>query len=377
MLVNGKHYITIWTNRNEPGVIHTIDQNLLPHKFRTVKLKTTSDIISAIRDMTVRGAPLIGVTAAYGIYIAAKEAYERNLKRESFNNYVFRKSELIKATRPTAVNLFYAVINSILQINKEESSEKKVEAAFIYANYLSECEINSCLAIGKYGLTILKNIIKKKKDKTLNILTHCNAGWLGCIDYGTATAPVYLAKKEKIRLHVWVEETRPRNQGAGLTAWELMQNNVDCTVITDNAGGHIMQRGLVDAVIVGSDRTTLNGDVCNKIGTYKTALAAKDNNIPFYTALPLTSFDLNIKNAFKEITIEERKGEEVSYVTGMNKGKIIQVRITPSNCKVKNYSFDITPSKLVTALITNKGIIKPDARSIKNLISGHPVKNYL
>lgn len=373
MLVNGKHYITIWTEKNNPGIIHTIDQNLLPHKFKTVKLKTTSDIIKAIRDMTVRGAPLIGVTAAYGIYLAVKEAYDRKLSTKKFNDYVKVKSELIKATRPTAVNLFKGVENSIAQINKEITAEKKVEAAFLYAKYLSEYEIRSCISIGKSGLKILKNILKKKKNKFLNILTHCNAGWLGCIDYGTATAPIYFAAKEKIRIHVWVEETRPRNQGAGLTAWELMQNNINCTVITDNAGGYVMQKGLVDAVIVGSDRTTLHGDVCNKMGTYKTALAAKDNNIPFYAALPTTSFDLEIKNGLKEITIEERNNEEVSHIRGLYRGKIINARITPENCKVKNYSFDITPSRLVTALITDKGIIEPDVRDIKKLISGHPV----
>jgi methylthioribose-1-phosphate isomerase len=373
MLVNGKHYITIWTERNEPGTIHTIDQNLLPHKFRTVKLKSSSDIISAIKDMTVRGAPLIGVTAAYGIYLATKEAYEKNLKGEKFDDYIRQKSEKIKATRPTAVNLFKAANFSVEQINRELTPEKKVEAAFIYANYLSDYEIKSCTNIGKYGLKILKDILKKRKKKILNILTHCNAGWLGCVDYGTATAPIYFAQKEKIKIHIWVEETRPRNQGAGLTAWELMQNNIDCTVITDNAGGYVMQKGLVDAVIVGSDRTTLNGDVCNKVGTYKTALAAKDNKIPFYAALPITSFDLNIKNAFEEIKIEERKGREVSHIRGLYKNNIIDARITPAGCKVKNYSFDITPSKFVTALITDKGIIKPDARIIKKLITEHPV----
>jgi methylthioribose-1-phosphate isomerase len=373
MLVNGKHYITIWTEKNNPDIVFTIDQNLLPHKFKIVKLKSTADIISAIRDMTVRGAPLIGVTAAYGIFLAAKEAFEKNLKVDKFENYISKKAELIKATRPTAVNLFNAVYNSIVVINNEKSIRKKVEAAFINAKYLSDFEINSCYRIGKYGLSIIKNILSKRKNKTLNVLTHCNAGWLGCIDFGTATAPVYLAKKEKISLHVWVEETRPRNQGASLTAWELMQNDIDCTVITDNAGGYVMQKGMVDLVIVGSDRTTLNGDVCNKIGTYKTALAAADNGIPFYTALPITTFDFKIKNGLKEIPIEERNYNEVSHVRGLYKGKIINARITPEKCRVKNFSFDVTPAKLVTALITDRGIIKPDAGNIKKLISRHPV----
>lgn len=369
MLVNGKHYITIWTEENNPCIIYTIDQNLLPHKFKIVKLKSTADIISAIKDMTVRGAPLIGVTAAYGIFLAAKEAYEKNLKKDKFENYISKKAELIKATRPTAVNLFNAVNNSIAVINKQNTVYKKAEASFIYANYLSDCEINSCKMIGRYGLNILKKIYQKKKGRALNILTHCNAGWLGCIDYGTATAPIYFAQKEKIKLHVWVEETRPRNQGAELTAWELMQNNIDCTVITDNAGGYVMQKGMVDLVIVGSDRTTLNGDVCNKIGTYKTALAAKDNDIPFYTALPVTSFDFTIKNGLKEIQIEERNDDEVSNVRGLYKGKIINARITPRKCNVRNFSFDITPAELVTALITDRGIIKTGAGNINKLIS--------
>ena len=373
MLVNGKHYITIRTDKNNPGIIYTIDQNLLPHKFKIVKLKSTADIISAIKDMTVRGAPLIGVTAAYGIFLAAKEAYKRNLKGKKFDEYILKISDKIKMTRPTAVNLFIAADNSVAQVNGEFTPEKKVEAAFMYAKYLSDYEIKSCFKIGTHGLKILKNILKKKNHKVLNILTHCNAGWLGCIDYGTATAPIYFAAKEKIKIHVWVEETRPRNQGAGLTAWELMQNDVDCTVITDNAGGYVMQKGLVDAVIIGSDRTTLNGDVCNKIGTYKTALAARDNGIPFFAALPVSSFDFKIKNAFKEINIEERDGIEVSDIRGLYKGSIINARITPAGCKVKNYSFDITPSKYVTALITDKGIIKPDALSIKKLMSEHPV----
>ncbi|MBN1634392.1 MAG: S-methyl-5-thioribose-1-phosphate isomerase [Ignavibacteria bacterium] len=368
MLVNGKHHITIWTEKKYPSIIYTIDQNLLPHKFEIIELKSSSDIISAIKNMTVRGAPLIGVTAAYGIFLAAKEAYAKNLNINRFDNYIYRKSEQIKSTRPTAVNLFNAVENSLNQIYRERTKVKKVEAAFVYAKYLSDYEINSCRAIGKFGLNILKNILKRKKDKTINILTHCNAGWLGCIDYGTATAPIYFAHKEKINLHVWIEETRPRNQGAGLTAWELMHNNIDCTVITDNAGGYVMQKGMVDIVIVGSDRTTFNGEVCNKIGTYKTALAAKDNNIPFYAALPVTSFDFKIKDAMKEIPIEERNGKEVSHIRGLYKEKIINARITPQKCKVRNFSFDITPSKLVTALITDKGIIKPDVRIIKKLI---------
>ena len=213
----------------------------------------------------------------------------------------------------------------------------------------------------------MEKLNKAKKGDVINILTHCNAGWLACIDYGTATSPIYKAKEKGIDVHVWVEETRPRNQGASLTAWELLENNIPHTIITDNAGGYVMQKGMVDIVIVGSDRTTLSGDVCNKIGTYKTALAAKDNNIPFYAALPITSFDFNIKDGIKEIPIEERNQDEVKYISGVYKNEIVRVLLTPENSNVKNYGFDITPSRLITGLITDKGIILPKESEIKKL----------
>lgn len=359
MLVNNKHYITIWPDRKNPKILKTIDQTLLPHKFKVISIRTCDEIIKAIKNMIVRGAPLIGVSAAYGIYLATLEAKKKYKSEKLINEYIKNKAKHILATRPTAVNIAYAVDNSLALILKNKSIDEKISAALNFASYLSVEEIKRCKKIGEYGLKIIEKISKAKKGKTVNILTHCNAGWLACIDYGTATAPIYLAKEKGIKLHVYVEETRPRNQGASLTAWEFIQNKIPHTIITDNAGGYVMQKGMVDMVIVGSDRTTLNGDVCNKIGTYKTALAAKDNNIPFYVALPSSSIDKKIKNGLREIPIEEREPDEVKYITGKSKRGYEKILITPLKSPAKNYSFDITPARLVTALITEKGVIRP------------------
>jgi methylthioribose-1-phosphate isomerase len=359
MLVNNRHYITIWIDEKNPAVVKTIDQTLLPHQFVIVSLESSNDIIDAINKMIVRGAPLIGVSAAYGIYLAAIEAKEKFSSISNFDNYIRRISGKIIKTRPTAVNINYAVSGSLQAIARENSIEEKTATALNYASLLSIREIHNCRLIGEYGLKVIEKIAKAKKGNKVNILTHCNAGWLACIDYGTATAPIYLANQKGIKLHVWVEETRPRNQGASLTAWEFLQNKIPHTIITDNAGGYVMQKGMVDLVIVGSDRTTLSGDVCNKIGTYKTALAAKDNKIPFYAAVPFTSIDKSIKNGLMEIPIEERNPDEVKYVTGKSKRGIERVLISPEKSPAKNYGFDITPARLVTALITEKGIIKP------------------
>jgi methylthioribose-1-phosphate isomerase len=366
MLVNGKNYISIWLENEKFPVVKTINQLLLPHRFEIAKLKSSNDVFDAIKSMLLRGAPLIGVAAAYGIYLACYES--RNAKTiDQFNTDVLNKARKINSARPTAVNLETAVLNALKILVNKKSINSKTEAILKYAEQLSGSEIEYCRKIGQYGVKILRKLSMNKKGKTLNILTHCNAGWLACIDYGTATAPIYFAKEEGIDIHVWVEETRPRNQGSNLTAWELGENMIPHTVITDNAGGYVIQKGLVDVVIVGSDRTTLTGDVCNKIGTYKTALAAKDNNIPFYAALPETSFDLNIRDGIKEILIEERNPDEVKYISGKYNGKIVEVLLTPENSPAKNYGFDITPSRLVTALITNKGIIPPEESEIKIL----------
>jgi methylthioribose-1-phosphate isomerase len=356
MLVNGKHYITIWL---ENKVVKTINQLLLPHKFEIVDLKSSGDIINAINSMLLRGAPLIGVAAAYGAYLSCIESksYKTSV---SFEAEVIEKIYKIKSTRPTAVNLSFALDKCLELLMEVKSINAKINALKNFAESLSQNEIDSCRKIGVYGLEIIKDLLQKKKKQRLNILTHCNAGWLACIDYGTATAPIYLAKESGIDVHVWVEETRPRNQGASLTAWELEQNNIPYTVITDNAGGYIMQKGMVDMVIVGSDRTTSTGDVCNKVGTYKTALAAIDNNIPFYAALPVTSFDFSIKDGLSEVPIEERDPDEVKYISGKYNNEIVKVLLTPENSQAKNFSFDITPARLVTGLITDRGVFKPE-----------------
>lgn len=367
MLVNNKNYITIRTDKDNPKVIKAIDQTLLPHRFKIVSLKTSDDIIHAIRNMVVRGAPLTGVSAAYGIYLAAIEAKRRYKSARDFDNYIKKKSEEIIKTRPTAVNISYAVSESLKALAKEKSIEEKTAAALNFASMLSVREITNCRKIGENGLKIIEKISRTKKGGTVNLLTHCNAGWLACIDYGTATAPIYLAHKKGIKVHVYVEETRPRNQGANLTAWEFLHNKIPHTIITDNAGGYIMQKGMADMVIVGSDRTTLNGDVCNKIGTYKTALAAKDNNIPFYAALPSSSIDKRIKIGLKEIPIEERSPDEVKYVTGKSDKGIARILIAPLKSPAKNYGFDVTPARLVTGLITEKGIFKPIITEISEI----------
>ena len=359
MLINGKHYITIWLDKN--NIVKAIDQTKLPHKFEIIDLVSTGDVIKAIKNMIVRGAPLIGVAAAYGIYLAAIES----LKKPNPINYILTKSDEIKSTRPTAINLFSAVNTVLKAITGKFDIDEIISITKNYAIELSKIEIESCKKIGNYGLDELKKIISQNNLTKLNILTHCNAGWLACIDYGTAAAPIYFAKEEGIDIHVWVEETRPRNQGALLTAFELTQNNIPHTVITDNAGGYVMQKGMVDVVIVGSDRTTCSGDVCNKIGTYKTALAAKDNNIPFYAAVPSTSFDLSISDGINEIPIEERNPDEVKFSYGIDEdGRMTKVLTTNSSSPVKNYGFDITPSRLVTSLITDKGLILPNKESI-------------
>jgi methylthioribose-1-phosphate isomerase len=362
MLVNGKNYRTIWRKNN---IVYTINQRVLPHRFEIIKLRTSKDIANAIKEMYLRGAPLIGVAGAYGVFLAALEAGK--MTGSKFDKYVINASEKIKNTRPTAINLGSSVDNSVSKLLRKKTSEEKILSAMNSADSLADSEITACRKIGEYGFKIIKPLSDKLK-RPVNILTHCNAGWLACIDYGTATAPIYLAHSKGINVHIWAEETRPRLQGSNLTAWELLQNNVPHTIITDNAGGYLLSKGMIDMVIVGSDRTTLNGDVCNKIGTYKTALAAKDNNIPFYAAVPVSSFDFSISNGLEEIEIEERNPDEVKYVTGLYKNRIVNVLIAPSKSEAKNYGFDITPSRLVTSLITERGIISPSKKEIKKLI---------
>tara|TARA_B100001123_G_scaffold53437_1_gene56212 strand:+ start:9 stop:944 length:936 start_codon:yes stop_codon:yes gene_type:complete len=311
--------------------------------------------------MVVRGAPLIGVTAAYGVYLSMK-------KDPSNSNLISSINYLINA-RPTAVNLSWALKFMKKELLNENPSNRAQKSKKL-AEEISNKDIECCKKIAKYGLKVILDIKKKKKNKTINILTHCNAGWLATVDWGTALSPIFLAHRKKVKVHVWVDETRPRNQGSSLTSWELLQEKIPHTIITDNAGGHIMQHGMVDMCITGSDRTTANGDVCNKIGTYLKALSAYDNKIPFYVALPSSTIDLNSKNYLKDIPIEERDSDELTHIKGVNsRGKKTKIRITPKGSKVSNYSFDVTPAKYVTRLITEKGILKPSRIEIKKIFT--------
>ena len=358
MRVKGKNYKSIWLD-NKKQVVTAIDQRLLPHQFKLLFLKNIKDIKKAIKEMVVRGAPLIGVTAAYGIYLSMKkDPSDKNL------NYSIN---FLKNARPTAVNLSWALEFMKKKLLDVEISNRSNESMKI-AEEISDNDIKFCKKIAYNGLKIIRKLKKKKKNKTINILTHCNAGWLATVDWGTALSPIFLAHRKKIKIHVWVDETRPRNQGSSLTAWELLQEKIPHTIITDNAGGHIMQHGMVDMCITGSDRTTANGDVCNKIGTYLKALSAHDNNIPFYVALPSSTIDLKSKNYLKDVPIEERNPNELTHINGLDsKGKKIQIRITPKGSKISNYSFDVTPAKYVTRLITEKGIHKPTKNEIKKI----------
>ena len=358
MRVKGKNYKSIWLDRKKEAVI-AIDQRLLPHQFKLLFLKNIKDIKKAIKEMVVRGAPLIGVTAAYGIYLSMK-------KDTSYKNLNY-SINFLKNARPTAVNLSWALEFMKKKLLDVEISNRSNESMKI-AEEISDNDIKCCKKIAENGLKIILKLKKKKKNKTINILTHCNAGWLATVDWGTALSPIFLAHRKKIKIHVWVDETRPRNQGSSLTAWELLQEKIPHTIITDNAGGHIMQHGMVDMCITGSDRTTANGDVCNKIGTYLKALSAHDNKIPFYVALPSSTIDLKSKNYLKDVPIEERNPNELTHINGLDsKGKKIQIRITPKGSKISNYSFDVTPAKYVTRLITEKGIHKPTKNEIKKI----------
>jgi methylthioribose-1-phosphate isomerase len=344
-----KKFRTIWTT--EDRYVEVIDQRKLPHEFVTVKLETYDDAEEAIKDMTVRGAPLIGATAAYGIYLAVREMVEEQLDG-SFLDEAF---SALRASRPTAVNLFWALDKMRDALDNCEGNF--LETAWNTANAIVEEDVEICRMIGVHGLPLIEEIAKRKNGDVVNILTHCNAGMLGCIEWGTITSPIYQAAAKGLKVHVWVDETRPRNQGSNLTAYELTRHNIPHTLIVDNAGGHLMQRGMVDMVIVGTDRTTRNGDVANKIGTYLKALAAHDNGIPFYVALPSTTLDMRIKDGVKEIPIEERNQDEVRFMSGKTvKGKIESVLICPETTPASNYGFDVTPARLVTKIITDRGV---------------------
>ena len=354
MKIEGKEYRTIWFENN---VVKIIDQTKLPHQFIIKVLKTVKDSINAIKTMEVRGAPLIGATAAYGLVLSILEKNDQSFLKKS--------SEDLIASRPTAINLKWAVDRMMKKLSSINSNEI-LKVALEEAKAIIEEDVMFCKNIGVNGLKIIEEISNKKKD-TVNILTHCNAGWLATIDWGTATSPIYHAHQKGIKVHVWVDETRPRNQGANLTSYELNEEGIPNTIITDNAGGILMQRGQVDMCIVGTDRTLSNGDVCNKIGTYLKALAAKDNNVPFYVALPSSTIDWNIRD-FKKIPIEERNSEELSHVEGLDENKDVKkIRIYPEKSKALNLAFDITPAKYVTGLITEKGVCEASEKGLKGL----------
>jgi len=356
MKIEGKEYRTIWFDEQNQ-VVKIIDQTKLPHQFIVKDLKTVKDAINAIKVMEVRGAPLIGGTAAYGIVLAALESSDFNFIKQS-------SEDLIKS-RPTAINLKWAVdrmIKKLLKIN----SDQILNTALNEAKDICDEDEKFCQKIGLNGLKIIEKIYDKKKN-VVNILTHCNAGWLATINWGTATSPIYYAHKKGIPVHVWVDETRPRNQGANLTSYELNEEKIPNTIIADNTGGILMQRGEVDMCIVGTDRTLSTGDVCNKIGTYLKALAAHDNNVPFYVALPSSTIDWNIKD-LKDIPIEERNSEELSHIEGIDgEGKVKKVMIYPKKSKAMNLAFDVTPAKYVTGLITEKGVCEASTDALQKM----------
>ena len=352
MKVNGKHYRTLWPKENDPSILQVIDQRHLPHQFIIEDLHCVEDTAKAIKEMHIRGAGLIGAVAAYGMYQGSLTIKDFNLAVKHLEKIAL----LLKKTRPTAVNLEWAVNRQLVAIQNTSDLTSLQNILFKTAMNIADEDAHFCKQIGVHGLDIIQKISKQKNGDTVNILTHCNAGWLAFVDSGTATAPIYEAHAKGIPLHVWVDETRPRNQGARLTAWELKEQGIPHTVIADNTGGHLMQNNLVDMVIVGSDRTTRSGDVANKIGTYLKSLAAKDNNIPFYVALPSSSIDWTISDGLSEISIEQRGAEEVTNIQGLLEGKIVKIQLTPKESPAKNYGFDITPARLVTSLITERGV---------------------
>lgn len=352
---------TIWFNKAK-NLVETIDQRLLPFQHLIVEIRTVAEARRAISEMIVRGAPLIGVTAAYGMYLAAV-----NYSGANFMAEMKSAGDWLKSSRPTAVNLAFAVNGALGTISEEYPDSENIQRLFDYAESLKNREIEFSKNIGRHGLELIQVINQKKNGEAVQILTHCNAGRLACVELGTATAPIYLAHDAGIPIHVWVDETRPRNQGARLTAWELGEAGIPHTVIPDNTGGHLMQHQMIDMVIVGSDRTTLNGDVANKVGTYLKALAAADNGIPFYVALPSTTIDWNLNDGINEIPIEQRDGREVSMMAGQLGDEVHEFRIIPEKSPVANYGFDVTPARLVTGLITERGVCKATREGIVNL----------
>lgn len=354
---------SLWLSGTDPETIEVIDQRYLPFESRIFRIRTVDEACYAISEMVVRGAPLIGVTAAFGMYLACLDPAAGRLA-----DTIDTARQKLNSTRPTAVNLFRMTQRMFSWFSMVKDSGNAARLMLEEANRIRNEEIESCRMIGVNGFPLIEEVSRKKKGMPVNILTHCNAGWLACVQWGTATAPIYMAHREGIPLHVWVDETRPRNQGARLTAFELGLAGIPHTVIPDNAGGHLMQHGKVDMVIVGSDRTTRNGDVANKIGTYLKAVAAADNNIPFYAALPTSTFDPDMTDGIRNIPVEERSEEEVACIEGWNGRELIQVKLIPENSAVANFGFDVTPARLVTLLITEKGLCAPRESDIVTLL---------
>jgi len=362
MLVQGKPFRTIWFDQRYSDRFYIIDQRQLPHSLEIATIKDVDTAVQAIGEMWVRGAPLIGATAAWGMYLAASQIPARCDSQFWFEEAY---SKLLRA-RPTAFNLKWALDRMLEVLRHARDPDEAALIARRMAAHITEEDVQINASIGEHGLNLIKDIYERVQ-RPVNILTHCNAGWLATVDWGTATAPIYKAKAEGIPVHVYVDETRPRNQGAALTTWELMNMDVPCTLITDNAGGHLMQKGKVDIVITGTDRVDRNGNVCNKIGTYLKALAAKHQGVPFYVALPTGTIDWSMDNAFKDLTIEERGEEEILFIQGKMKGKIAQVQIAPDGTKAENPAFDVTPADLVTGLITERGICAATFEGMSNL----------
>jgi len=357
MRVSGKSYRTIWV-ADDGRSVDIIDQTRLPHSFTVITLRTLDDAAEAIKTMQVRGAPLIGAAAAYGVCLA--------MATDASDDALDRTHGILLATRPTAVNLRWALDEMRAHL-RNLPREARVAAAWKRAGEIADEDVALNASIGEHGLSLLRDIAGRKGER-INVLTHCNAGWLATVDWGTALAPIYKAHDAGLPIHVWVDETRPRNQGMNLTAWELGQHGVPHTVIADNVGGHLMQHAMVDVAIVGTDRTTARGDVCNKIGTYLKALAARDNNVPFYVALPSPTIDWTLNDGVREIPIEERGGEELSRMSGrLPDGSVVEIDIAPTGSAMANYAFDVTPAHLVTGLITERGVCPASAQGLRGL----------
>ena len=366
----GENFRTIWLHPDDPATVQIIDQRRLPHRYEVVDLRSCSDGAFAIREMLVRGAPLIGATAAWSVYLAALEARASGTPLDNQREFVRDAAGTLAATRPTAVNLHWGIERMLALLADVTDSDAMVAQLRAEAEAICDEDVEISRRIGEHGAEILAGLAERNNGAPVNILTHCNAGSLATINWGTATAPMYVAQERGIPIHVWVDETRPRNQGSQLTAWELARSGIPHTVIVDNAGGHLMQHGHVDVCITGTDRTTRAGDVANKIGTYLKALAAHDNGVPFYVALPSTTIDWTITDGLRDIPIEERSGRELACVTGRAAdGRLVEVAVLPRGSPVANHAFDVTPARLVTALVTERGVCEASRQGLADLYS--------